>query len=206
MGFSNSSRNILKLERLLNKTYGHLEKFTDEFGNKLGALQKADEMIEHCPALGYRFEKLEREKDDLSEENDKLRHKLDSKRWELDSFLDILVNNSSLYILRQPKELWKREIIALFLLKSFSIYDYKKCRFRSMEEKQKVADVFSVNQIRLSDQINLFVNEILRGKYNLTELVPEAYLLRWKYRLILKGDPDIKLTDLKERYQREVGD
>ena len=202
------SRRILKLEKMMEKVCIYLNKFKNEYGQRLNYKEKGEKIILHTPCLFHIFDRLKSNSKVLEEENSKLKTSINENNIELNNFLDILINKSTLYTLRKPKEVWTRETVALFLLKSFSIYNFDKCRFISTHQKEIVADIFSVNEIRITDQVNLFVNQILKeNKYNIKDaLIPEHQLLRWKYRLILKEDPDIKLTDLKERYQREVGD
>ena len=150
------SRRLIKLERMMERVCIYLNKFNNEYGQKLSYKEKGEKIILHTPCLFHIFDKMRSENKDLENENTNLKSQIDDNKY----YLDILINKCTLYILRKPKEVWTREVISLFLLKSFNIYNFEKCRFSSMHEKEIVADCFSVNEARLTDQINLFVNQI----------------------------------------------
>ncbi|WP_299996559.1 hypothetical protein [uncultured Clostridium sp.] len=194
------SRRLIKLERMMERVCIYLNKFNNEYGQKLSYKEKGEKIILHTPCLFHIFDKMRSENKDLENENTNLKSQIDDNKY----YLDILINKCTLYILRKPKEVWTREVISLFLLKSFNIYNFEKCRFSSMHEKEIVADCFSVNEARLTDQINLFVNQILKeNKYNIKDtLISEKDLLRWKYRLLLKEDPTLTYEDLKFKFSK----
>lgn len=198
------SRRLLKLEKMMKKVFKYLDRFRNIFGQRLDYKEKSEIVISNTPPLNHVFDKLKSKNQELEEENKILVNKLEDINLELTYFLNLLANSCSLYILRRPKELWTREIVTLFLLKSFEEYNFEKCRFSSIHKKEIIADCFSVNEIRITDQVNLFVNQILKeNKYNIKDvLISEEKLLKWKYRLLLKEDPTLTYEDLKIKFNK----
>lgn len=200
-------RKFRKLDRMLEKVSNYLSTFITIHNTYLSPSEKSDLMIEHNAYLSFTFSKLKIKQRDLENSNIRLNEINYNKQNEIEILLNLLVNNCSLYVLRKPKEKWTKEIIVLFLLKCFSIYDFTKMRYISAHEKEIIGDIFSVNEIRLSDQINLFVNQTLKeDKYKILEnqLISREVLLKWKYRHLLKEDPDLNVIELEIKDNKEA--
>lgn len=117
--------------------------------------------------------------------------------------MDIVTTNKEYY--RQPGDKWTTEMVALFLLKVFNAYDFDKLKY-IMEDKLVIEKQFAIDQIGISDKVNLFMNETLKtDKYNLLiyGLVTREQLLKWKYRSLIKESNRSKFDFKKEGLNKE---
>lgn len=166
------NRNVLK--RKMNRVIKYLDKYN------LSNDEKVKELLNITPLLKNYYD------DEINSFSEHANYQIKRIRSKQD-ILDKIINLScKLGTLREPKEKWTKEVIVLFLLRSFNAYDFKKRKY-DKESKLKIASDFSVSEIRLTDQVNYFVNECLNeDKYGLLldDLIQVSKLIKWKYRFL----------------------
>lgn len=160
----------------MDRVIKYLDKGRYEFEND----RKINEILEVAPILkSY----IDLERSNFSAHANYQISRLRKKQDILENIIKISCKSEQL---REPKERWTKEVIVLFLLRSFNAYNFNKKKY-DKDLKSKIANEFSVSEIRLTDQVNYFVNETLNeDKYGLllNDLIPVSKLIKWKYRFL----------------------
>lgn len=106
-------------------------------------------------------------------------------------------------VIRPHGEKWTSNDVTDLLLKVFDAYDFEKLRY-NMDKKLIISKQYSVNQVRLTDQVNLFINEALDGndKYNILSVIDKSELVKWRYRNLVKENlNEVDLPYFPEEYR-----
>lgn len=183
-----------KLEKLLGKTNCYLEKSNLSGGEKVEKLLNSFPVLKDEIAIKEKYQRRDLEKLEIQKAIMKT-----SRSY----LMDIVTTNKEYY--RQPGDKWTTEMVALFLLKVFNAYDFDKLKY-IMEDKLVIEKQFAIDQIGISDKVNLFMNETLKtDKYHLLvyDLVTREQLLKWKYRSLIKESNRSKFDFKKEGLNKE---
>ena len=98
------------------------------------------------------------------------------------------------------------------LIKTFNSYDFKKARY-DISKKEAICTQYSINPVRLTDQVNFFINNSIKSYFDpnendkyklLSDKLFSIYdLFKWKYRSIIK-EGKVDLSKIPDNHKEIV--